>query len=449
MDAMESPRAKTTEGPTTIQTSTTESTPLSPNPIDHRQRKRTTSRHELHFMHPNLYLPNQLYLSDPRALSHRRHQTRHHREEEQRTSDDPPTNEKLDKRHKYRRHRSRHDRKSRKQNDAANMTFHKFADLSIQDANNELEAYAADVNDIGMPAATNQTPPSGILDLDSIRLPFVRRMELISPEDVDQLRGQRLREEQAHCDSLSTIASSSHDLSRRLDESYYNLLDQVSTIRSAIRSLQELTSLTNNLHTEFDKNASSILHDGARHKSRFNNFDNQVQLIDNLETRMHAGKKKAFSLETRLDTVRQRIQAWDQRERDWQARVSRRLNILWTIMGAVILMGAVAGLVDTFRSGSSMEMTTADAVIETNGLDPGYRNMSLDSSIGGSKRVRLVPGMCQQSDSRLKLNDDDNECDADDYKHPHDNGGEKCDSKPGTCTREFSFQRWQSGLDEL
>jgi hypothetical protein len=70
----------------------------------------------------------------------------------------------------------------------------------------------------------------------------------------------------------------------------------------------------------------------------------QIQRIEALEARMQTGGEKAASLGRRLEVVKRKIDAWERREGEWQARTSRRLWILWTIMGvfATVLAAALA-----------------------------------------------------------------------------------------------------------
>lgn len=37
----------------------------------------------------------------------------------------------------------------------------------------------------------------------------------------------------------------------------------------------------------------------------------------------------------RLETARVKVESWGQREREWQARTSRRLMMLWCVLGVV------------------------------------------------------------------------------------------------------------------
>ena len=44
---------------------------------------------------------------------------------------------------------------------------------------------------------------------------------------------------------------------------------------------------------------------------------------------------KVYALGKRLEAARGKVESWEEREREWQARTSRRLRILWCVLGAV------------------------------------------------------------------------------------------------------------------
>lgn len=104
---------------------------------------------------------------------------------------------------------------------------------------------------------------------------------------------------------------------------------------------------------------------------------------------MRAGQEKSAALEERLGVVKRKIDAWDQREGEWQARVSRRLRILWAVMGTVVILMAIAVLVDQLRPPSSWmdmsEINTGDMRMQ------GMGNSSGQNSTVGQEVCPLSP----------------------------------------------------------
>jgi hypothetical protein len=71
-------------------------------------------------------------------------------------------------------------------------------------------------------------------------------------------------------------------------------------------------------------------------------FESQIQKADALEERMKRGRKRVEDLGSRLDAVRREIDSWEQRETEWQSRISRRLRIFWAAMGSALLVLVLA-----------------------------------------------------------------------------------------------------------
>lgn len=53
---------------------------------------------------------------------------------------------------------------------------------------------------------------------------------------------------------------------------------------------------------------------------------------------MNTGRQGVEQLGKRLATVRGEIDRWEQREEEWQSRVSRRLRIFWTTVASALLV---------------------------------------------------------------------------------------------------------------
>lgn len=77
---------------------------------------------------------------------------------------------------------------------------------------------------------------------------------------------------------------------------------------------------------------------------------------------MQKCREKGLALDKRLEAVKANIDAWDRREEQWQARVSRRLRILWGFMGVLALVFAAVRLFEQIRP--------VPAVLDAS--DPGY-----------------------------------------------------------------------------
>jgi chromosome segregation ATPase len=112
---------------------------------------------------------------------------------------------------------------------------------------------------------------------------------------------------------------------RELDESYYSCLEKLSILQSTISTLQELSSLTRQLHEGFQDEAGNLKSEIETHIEGFGGFHDQNERIDGLEMRVRSSKQKADELSGRLEDARARVQTLEVREVEWQTAVSRML----------------------------------------------------------------------------------------------------------------------------
>ena len=124
-------------------------------------------------------------------------------------------------------------------------------------------------------------------------------------------------------DALQSLSEQSLTDSRRLDDTYYFILEKVSVLRQTITSLQELSGLTKELHDNFESGAEELIDDIKGHVESSDNFEAQQKQIAALEERLKAGKEKADALTARLAEAKERVDAKAKTEVQWAARRKR------------------------------------------------------------------------------------------------------------------------------
>ncbi|EAA64096.1 hypothetical protein AN8882.2 [Aspergillus nidulans FGSC A4] len=175
-----------------------------------------------------------------------------------------------------------------------------------------------------------------------IRLGSIKRPEEIhSMDDLQRVRDLRSRGEQYLRSALSAVGTLATDITRRLDYTYYGLLEKIAALTMTIVSLQELSDTTSKLFDDFQQETTGLEHDIRKQIGDLHEFQPQVQRIEALEERMRASKTRAKALSNRLDAMRSEIERWDKREMEWQMRTNQRLRIFWGIITSVILAALV------------------------------------------------------------------------------------------------------------
>jgi len=174
-------------------------------------------------------------------------------------------------------------------------------------------------------------------------------VQIITPEDVDKERARAKVRETELRSSLQTLSEYSLNSTRRTDDTYYSILEKLSMLRATIGELQELSTLTKELHEDFLHDADELEEEITAQMDAFHDFEPQEQQIEVLEERVKVGREKARTLNIRLDDARKRVEIRERVEREWEAKISRRLRILWGILGTIALLFVLFVLVQQFR----------------------------------------------------------------------------------------------------
>jgi chromosome segregation ATPase len=123
--------------------------------------------------------------------------------------------------------------------------------------------------------------------------------------------------------TLQSLSDQSLKTSRRLDDTYYSILEKVSVLRQTIGSLQELSGLTKELHDNFEADTTELVEDVTGQVEAFDGFQAQQQQVSDLEDRLKAGQETADSLTARLAKAKERVDARAESEAQWQATNTR------------------------------------------------------------------------------------------------------------------------------
>jgi chromosome segregation ATPase len=133
-------------------------------------------------------------------------------------------------------------------------------------------------------------------------------------------------------ESLQALSEQSMKTTRQLDDVYYSILEKVSVLQSTISNLQDLSSMTRDLHKEFQSETGAFESEMKEQMVAFGGFDNPKQRIGDFETRVKTSKAKADELSARLESARARVLALESEEKEYQDMVSRMLLTASTFM---------------------------------------------------------------------------------------------------------------------
>ncbi|KAF9889493.1 hypothetical protein FE257_007202 [Aspergillus nanangensis] len=150
--------------------------------------------------------------------------------------------------------------------------------------------------------------------------------------------------------ALSFIGTLATDITRRLDYTYYNLLEKIAALNTTVSSFQELADSTSTLFADFERETASLEQDVRKQIGELREFQPQIQRIESFEERMRVGRARASALSGKLEAMRAEIDHWEKREVEYQTRINRRLRLFWAVAIGGILTVVVALAIQNWSS---------------------------------------------------------------------------------------------------
>lgn len=220
--------------------------------------------------------------------------------------------------------------------------------------------------------------------------------------------------------TLQSLTTLSTRMTRRLDYTYYSLLEHISALHTLISSFATLSSATSQHHVHFSDSTSSLAQTFNAQISGFDKtFGAQAERIGALETRLQEERTRVGKLSQRLESVRARVEGWERGETEWQGRARRRLRMLWAGMGALLAIFLVLLLVrHRPRGGSSLAPPltlpppASDSTSEGLHIDRGVKNNAIASCSTTFESQRSPPPHTARTSAGASSNDNSYDHDA-------------------------------------
>lgn len=140
--------------------------------------------------------------------------------------------------------------------------------------------------------------------------------------------------------SLLDLGDFSAEATRRLDETYYSVLEKLSVLQTSIIGLQDLALRSRKVTEDFQKDSNGLVKDIQSQISSLSHVGQQRQRIDELQGRVQKGMAKVAKLSGRVDVVMESVGGWERADTEWQESTRRRLKVIWAIM-SVAFFGVV------------------------------------------------------------------------------------------------------------
>ena len=218
------------------------------------------------------------------------------------------------------------------------------------------------------------------------------RLAGATKEDLAKLRRAAREAEHELRGRLNETSRTSTEITRRLDYTYYNLLEKVGQLVATVTSFKSLLNQTEAVRASFAESISSESHSGGlqadvdRSLDDFRKgFELREKRIVELEERLRGGSLKAAELGQRLEACRKTVEKWEEREREWKEKIDWRLRFCW-ICGAILIIVSVITAI-WWENGVVREHNMQDL--------KGRENKTLQVAVRGEgdlmKRLDAVP----------------------------------------------------------
>lgn len=132
--------------------------------------------------------------------------------------------------------------------------------------------------------------------------------------------------------SLSDLNTFSTMTTRRLDDTYYNVLEKLTTLQNTIVALKDLAQASTLTNDGFIAESQAVVTEAQAQLDSFGDFSEQQERVQALQERVHGGRERIAALSARVDVVRERVEKWERADREWQERTRRRLKIMWGVL---------------------------------------------------------------------------------------------------------------------
>ncbi|XP_014555652.1 hypothetical protein COCVIDRAFT_101998 [Bipolaris victoriae FI3] len=184
--------------------------------------------------------------------------------------------------------------------------------------------------------------------------------------------------------ALQSLSDQSLKISRRLDDTYYSVLEKISVLQQTIGTLHELSGLTRELHQNFEADTTELVDDVTGQVEAFDNFETQQEQVIGLEERIKAGKEKADALTARIEQAKEHVDAKAKLEAELQAKNTNCIRIFWSIVGIIAAVFFAFVLFHASRP-------VPDHVEQQNTrLDPASRDAILNAEIPDIAKEAII-----------------------------------------------------------
>lgn len=176
------------------------------------------------------------------------------------------------------------------------------------------------------------------------------------PEDVAKAKRDNAKREEELRASLKSVEEIGMRSTRKLDDTYYDILEKASILRSTVASLQQLADESKRMHSSFQEETTKLERETTQNVRSFSNFDEQEKTINDLVSRLQDSRAKTDHLNDRLESARLRVEAYEERDNAKQANRRAKWHMAWlSLFGVAVVIIAILVLKNRETVGDAVE----------------------------------------------------------------------------------------------
>lgn len=161
---------------------------------------------------------------------------------------------------------------------------------------------------------------------------------VIRPEDVVREKKRRELRGDEVAAALNALSRDAYTATRKLDDTYYALLERLGMLKQAVQSLQDLSVKVVEARTAWDGDVEVTGREVEEKIGGFGGFEGQERAVEELMQRLRRGKEKAGVLEGRLETCRGRLENIQREEERERRVVHKRWGLCLGVLAAFVLL---------------------------------------------------------------------------------------------------------------
>lgn len=161
----------------------------------------------------------------------------------------------------------------------------------------------------------------------------------VTQKDVDKIRKINEEAEEELQRRLAAVNMTCVEITRRLDYTYYSVLEKVGNLVAIVQSFHSLSSQTRDLIDNLTAEASALEKDVTTKVETFKtSFDERYVRVKQLEERGARANAKAQELGQRLENARERVEAWERKQVAERRRRHWFWRSVWTAFIALVVI---------------------------------------------------------------------------------------------------------------